>query len=194
MKTKELILTAILQFFAESFFFCQKTDEIPDGDSELIISEITMAAKVSTIECGSYPYGSFSFSNGAETATIDWGDGTPCETVRFLPNQISSIFTHNYSDASVFCTIKIRGENITGLSVLGRYGEESPNVNYYITSLDVRKVKDLINLSLYASPIICLDVSKNTELQYFYCRSNELSSVALNALFETLPANAGIKT
>ena len=74
---KKLLQTAALLFLAVIGFSCEKVEEEPwDGTPE-----ITMTAKPSDIEGGYYRYGFFSvLLAGAETATIDWGDGTPVET------------------------------------------------------------------------------------------------------------------
>jgi len=58
--------------------------------------------------------------------------------------------------------------------------------NKLLTGLDVSKNTALEYLSTTDSPLERLDVSRNTALEILWCVRNQLSAVALNALFGTL--------
>ena len=62
-----------------------------------------------------------------------------------------------------------------------------------LTSLDVSKNIVLKELFCWDNQITKLDVSKNTALEDLDCSENKLEAAALNALFESLNSNEGVK-
>ena len=110
---------------------------------------------------------------GDRIATIDWGDGL-ISTVTLVPLELN-ICAHDYSSATSR-TITITGKYITYFDCIL---EE-------LTSVDVSENAELIYLDISCNNITHLDVSKNTVLEILGCGWNELSTSALNNLFETL--------
>ena len=56
-----------------------------------------------------------------------------------------------------------------------------------LSNIDLSKNISLTHLGCSNNKLIGIDVSKNTALFHLYCRKNQLTTSALNALFETLP-------
>ena len=102
---------------------------------------------------------------GAETVTINWGDGSERETYKYEHEELYAddgtthciVYRHVYSTASTR-TITITGNNIT-------------------------------HFSCSRNQIKNLDVSKNTSLTLLDCSNNQFSESELNGLFETLHCN-----
>jgi Leucine-rich repeat (LRR) protein len=116
---------------------------------------------------------------GTGTATINWGDGSECETHKLIPfeKKKRDKLHHAYSDESVH-TITITGEKITWLNC----GENQ------LTKLDVSQNTALTKLWCYRNQLTTLDVSKNTALIQLWCYSNQLTvlDVSKNAVLKEL--------
>ena len=144
-------------------------------------------------------------TNG-ETFTIDWGDNqTEPQT-----GQGSTItINHTYATVGTY-NVKIIADN-TNCRFIDLYCN-----NNFLSSLDVSNCTDLaelmcsdnlltnldvgnctaltiLNCSFNFYSLSSLDVSKCTALTNLYCYQNQLSAAALNALFETLHSNVGVK-
>ena len=131
---------------------------------------------------------------GYRKATIDWGDGSACETHELSPcfdeqiKRSSSAYYHAYYSKATH-TIIITGENITHI--------ECNNTSLTYLDCSFNKLKDLnVNNNTALIELICwrnklksLDVSKNTKLEYLDCDENQLSTAVRKALFETLHSN-----
>ena len=114
-------------------------------------------------------------TKGATEITIDWGDGSQCETYKHpnLYNDYGSLMCHEYThkylsipDFTAY-TVTITGNNIT-------YFACSYN---YLTSLDVSKNTALKELYCCGNQLVTLDVSKNTDLIQLICYDNRLISL-----------------
>jgi len=120
---------------------------------------------------------------GSDAATIDWGDGSPVDSITLGRGRD---FEHSYTQLSEY-TIKITGENITDLFCPGcNITKLNLNVStltslycYYneLTTLDVSKNTELERLSCLHNHLTSLDVSQNTELRILACDGNELTSL-----------------
>jgi len=139
---------------------------------------------------------------GYGTATINWGDGSPAETIELKSYEgdnddyTDMIYRHKYSETSS-CKITITGKNIEhllcdglGLTTL----DVSQNAQLItldcsynqLTSLDVGKNTKLKRLRCTYNQLKKLDLSNNAELYFLECNGNNLSAAALNALFKSL--------
>jgi hypothetical protein len=114
---------------------------------------------------------------GSGTATIDWGDGTEKKAVTPTKFSFGVFHKHQYSDLSNY-TITVVGDSITYFSCSG-----DP-----ITSLNVSKYSDLLDLSFHSTRITNIDVSKNLLLRRLSCVVNQLGSldVSKNTKLEEL--------
>jgi Leucine-rich repeat (LRR) protein len=144
--------------------------------------------------------GKVSFTLIGECATtVDWGDGSPVDSVELKGYRKTQ--HHTYAD-TLEHVVKIFGDNITSLEF-----------NFSnATKLDVSRCPTLTQLGFGAGKLTSLDVSKNTALEYLYCFENALTSLdkkknralatltcsnnrfsasALNALFTSLPDHPG---
>ena len=65
--------------------------------------------------------------------------------------------------------------------------------NNQLTNLDVSKNPMLINLRCSSNLLTSLDVSENLALTEIYCQLNQLSTEALDALFESLPIDSTLR-
>jgi len=133
---------------------------------------------------------------GTGTMSIDWGDGTPCEShTLFAPDDNGYwmhdcspyMFKHRYSENSTR-TITITGENITDLDLddgVFTGLDISNNVELQclylydrrLTSLDVSRNTALILLCCDHNQFKSLDVSNNTKLECLSCSENQLTSL-----------------
>ena len=100
---------------------------------------------------------------GTGTAVINWGDGTPNDTVPIVPYNTKA-FPYIYTTSGAR-TITITGDSITTL-----YCD-----NNQLTALDVSKNTKLTNLYCSGNQLTTLDVSKNTYLRELYCGGNRLT-------------------
>ena len=134
--------------------------------------ETRTVAEVHGITMTLKPKGEIKFSlGGNRTATVDWGDGSPVETVTlsiaenyFTPDSKEYI-KHNYAQQAEYA-IKITGENIIRLYCSG----------CNVTNLDLN-VPTLKDLRCEYNQLTTLDVSKNTELKELECDNNQLTSL-----------------
>ena len=126
---------------------------------------------------------------GNGTATIDWGDGSPVETVTLDPDFMR--YRHSYAQSAEY-TIKITGENITLFRSKNENLEATKLIlnvptlidldcsNTQLTTLDVSNSTALTKLSCSSNQLTTLDVSKNTALEKLDCYNNQLTSLVLN--------------
>ena len=115
--------------------------------------------------------GDFSFRlAGSGVATVDWGDGSEKVSLTLSEGRVGSgrgvQFHHTYPNASIR-TITIDGDNIMALECR------------YITSLDVSRCSELIQLDCTSDNLKKLDVSKNTALTDLQVNA-QLSSLDLS--------------
>ena len=111
-------------------------------------------------------------------------DGLNCDA-----NQLSSIdLNNNITLASLNCS----NNPLTSLDISKNIAlEDLYCARAGLTSLDVSNNTALSSLVCYGGGLTSLDVSNNTALTYLMCSDNQLSSAALNTLFETLPEKEG---
>ena len=110
--------------------------------------------------------------DGTVTADIDWGDGTPIETVT-LPYH-SAIYHTYFIDTPR--TITIIGDNVTKL-ICGQY-----RVYNQFTALDVSKNTTLRTLDCQGNQLTVLDVNKNTALDTLICDFNQLTALDVSKI------------
>ncbi|MDH6311666.1 hypothetical protein M2137_000425 [Parabacteroides sp. PFB2-10] len=155
--------------------------------------------------------------SGSDKATIDWGDGSPVET---LPLKFSiTAFKHTYSNAAqrtitingnirgLVCTdMQLTGLDVsksTGLSILdcSRNKLTTIDVNNnlalrhltctdnQLTNLDVSKITWLALIRCSNNQLTSLDLSKNIGLKYIYCDNNKLNTTGMENFFRSLHTN-----
>ena len=136
-----------------------KSDDVVEEEE---IIKITLTTDISSIELR---------LAGSGKATIYWGDGTNkvIESLTHLPNT----FVNNYS-ASSTRTITIAGENITHFNIAG----------HRVTSLDVSKNTELVELHCANNFLTNLNLRNNTKLEEFHCAKNQLTSLDVSANVE----------
>jgi len=100
---------------------------------------------------------------GSGKVNIDWGDGSKPETYSVFKNYT---YNHAYSDTSEH-TIRIYGENITGLTCRGNR----------LTRLDVSNNTVLTSLYCSDNQLTALNVNNNTALRYLDCSGNQLTAL-----------------
>jgi len=105
--------------------------------------------------------------HGEGSAVIDWGDGSPVDSVAF--EKRSKDYPHTYS-GDLECTIKITGENITLLNCF----------DLKLTSLDISNNPALKNLMCNRNKLTNLDVSNNLALEILNCADNKFTSLDLS--------------
>ncbi|MDR2890719.1 MAG: hypothetical protein LBV18_03835 [Alistipes sp.] len=135
---------------------------------------------------------------GSGEATIDWGDGTPLQTVTLNPlvadyygdelptsdNQIE----HVYAPGTGEKTIVITGDGVTGLGTgftgwITEMTVEMPSLKYLdckmeaIESLDLTACPELKMLFCESNLISDLDVDACTHLTWLVCTNNALTSL-----------------
>ena len=125
---------------------------------------------------------------GSNAATIDWGDGSPVETVKQL-TEATDKFEHIYAQPAEY-TIKITGENITSLTCVSQnvtnLDLNVPTLTYLdvrcneLTTLDVSRNQALISLDCCSNNLTTLDLSKNQALGDLYCGGNSLTTVDIS--------------
>ena len=110
---------------------------------------------------------------GTGTMSIDWGDGTPCETHPLLAPVLywthdcgGYDFRHRYHDFSTRI-ITITGENVTHMET--EFG--------ILASIDVSHNTALMGLGCGRNELTNLDVSKNTALEYLNCDDTHFTFV-----------------
>ena len=121
--------------------------------------------------------------SGSQTATIDWGDGSPVETVTL---GATPWFEHQYAQKTEY-TVQITGENITefwcpnlnvtnlnlNVPTLTKLLCSSTN----LTTLDLSKTPALISLECYNSLLKNINLSQNSALEDLNCYGNQLTSL-----------------
>ena len=138
---------------------------------------------------------------GKGTAVINWGDGTPDETVTFT--DLITWHSHTYSNSTTR-TITIIGDNVTMLccsdnQLITLDVSKNPAIeelycsDNQLTALDMSKNPALTRLDCNSNQITALDVSKNPALKTLAVMHNlfeaEKEGKGLNPLFRTLPNN-----
>ena len=141
--------------------------------------------------------------DGSQTATIDWGDGSPVETVTLGSTPWHE---HHYAKKTEY-TMHITGENITDLGCPSHIKTLQLNVptlkellcvtnelttldlsptpalkrlncyNNFLKTLNVSQNSALEELNCYGNKLTALDVSKNPSLTSLECGSNQLTSL-----------------
>jgi len=147
------------------------------------------------------------------TITIDWGDGTKTETHTLHPinwNLTSNdwplpedkhVYQHDYRVITEF-TITITGKSFMYFSCSGNPTITNLDISSnetllymdcfgcQLTSLDVSNATVLATLRCSYNQLTSLDMSSNCGALYnLQCENNNLTTEALNALFETLHEN-----
>ena len=111
--------------------------------------------------------------NGKGTAVINWGDGTPNDTITLEGDgYYGNLCVHDYTD-SVSYDITVTGEHVTFLDCNNR-GRKN------FTSLDVSKNTALTELNCGSNQLTVLDVSKNTALTRLDCCRNQLTTLDIS--------------
>ena len=178
------------------------THEYPTGENFQTVSIVTESITI------------FSF-NGANDATetlqeLKFGECPELREVYCNNNQLTQL---NLSDCTSLIRLDCHNNQLTQLSLSGCTSLEGLNCgnnklkkldlsgcealtglscyNNKLIQLDLSDCTALTGLSCYNNGLIQLDLSKNTELEWLNCSSNDLSSSALNGLFESLPENVG---
>ena len=105
--------------------------------------------------------------SGKGEAVIDWGDGSPRDTVAL--KSMSNKCTHTF-DNETERTIRVAGETITSLSL------EKVNMS----TLDVSQNPLLKVLNCGKNDLTTIDLSANTELTDLYCGANQLTALDLS--------------
>ena len=131
------------------------------------------------------------------SCTIDWGDGTPIETITLestediglsfitdiiILNNIADL-THTYNNVGEY-TVTISGTDelncpLTSLIIGDLLHPRSGRVEYdqKVTAVNVKKADKLTFLQCSVNQITALDISRNTLLQWLYCSFNQLTSL-----------------
>ncbi len=113
---------------------------------------------------------------GVGIVTLDWGDGSPEETVT---HGGLKEFNHSYSSETLH-TITITGDKIVDIRCQG----------IQLTTLNVSKNSTLQTLECGWNQLTSLNVSGHINLSYLECSTNYMNATALNALFTSLPTVA----
>ena len=183
MKRMNLILASLIIFGLMTGCGGNKSQNAQDGNgSDNSSQSITMTLKVN---------GKVSISIGGEkTASIDWGDNSPVQSV--MLNQLQDYgvgYEHVYTRTAEYI-LKITGENITVL-VCNDMGMTKLNLdvptlktlccgNNQLTNLDLSKNNALTNLYCGRNPLTGLDLSNNSALVSLKCDQNQLKSLDLS--------------
>ncbi|MCL2246863.1 MAG: DUF1828 domain-containing protein [Lentimicrobiaceae bacterium] len=121
---------------------------------------------------------------GEGEITIDWGDGAK-ETKSLRPFDVDFYgsdreYAHNYSDDGER-TIKIEGGKITNIKCS----------NNKLSSLDVSRAINLIELMCSENEIVDLDLTYNVSLRELFCSENRLENLDIsnNHALEVLDCN-----
>ena len=114
---------------------------------------------------------------GTGTAIINWGDGTPDETVTLT--DLTTRYNHTYTSANAR-TITITGDDVTYLHCGHHVLDTWTIVENQLTALDVSKNSTLTELYCGNNQLIVLDLSKNPALTKLYCSNNELRHLNLS--------------
>jgi len=129
--------------------------------------------------------------NGEGTASIDWGDGSPVETLEIRNISLTKKAKHTYAKASEY-TIKVTGEEIRDflcdkLAISDLVANVSTLKKLIckrseITSLDMSNCPELDVLGLeYNEKLKSLNISKNPELSLLECcGSKQITSLDLS--------------
>lgn len=159
MKRQILNIIAVVILFSAVFTSCKKEKD----EEEVKMMTLTTSA----------PGEVYISLAGTEMAAIDWGDGSEKETKTLTPSEppigIGSnniIFRHDYYGTGI-CTIRIYGNNITGLYCSSNQ----------ISSLEVNNNTALKYLSCWGNQLTNLDVSNNVALSELECSYNQLTNL-----------------
>ena len=106
---------------------------------------------------------------GIGSAVIDWGDGTPNDTITLSDCLGGTYHSRTYADTTSR-SITIVGDSITYLS----------SVVNKLTALDVSKNSSLKTLICYMNDLTVLDVGENMALENLWCSANRLISLNVN--------------
>jgi len=135
-----------------------------------------------TVDYETYERPMFFYLKGAGTAVIDWGDGSPFDTITLSATE--NIRCQRPYSTSINREIKIYGNDIQSLD----YSQNSFNK---LTGLDVSRNKALKTLKCNNNLLTVLDVSRNRALTHLECSSNRLTSldVSKNTALTELACN-----
>ncbi|MDR2651219.1 MAG: leucine-rich repeat domain-containing protein [Prevotellaceae bacterium] len=114
----------------------------------------------------------------AKKLTIDWDDGQKPEEI--TPNGVEGKFSHEYENATIFRTISINTEDLTGIRLV--YTGSS-----YYEGGDIRelrlgncpKLKEISGLG-YASNLTVFEINKAESLEYLSIDDTDLTELNLN--------------
>ena len=120
------------------------------------------------------------YLKGNGIARIDWGDSSRIETCELDYDEYSYCMPSHAYEGAALHTVIVYANNI---EIFSFYSSN-------LTSLDVSRCTELIELNCGVNQLTSLDVSKNIALEKLDCKSNMLSSSELNSLFGTLHSNS----
>ena len=172
MKTVKILLIGALCVF---FTSCDKDEdnvEIGNGNNKLSNGQIEIKVEPNNSK-------KVAFYATAKKITIDWGDGNIDE---LTPNGIGRDFTHEYTDQNLK-SILINTESLTNFSI--GYGSYYNNGTY--RELWFGDCPELEEISCGGNQLTVLKIKGCTALTSLRCTDNQLTSSALNSLFNSLP-------
>ena len=201
MKKQNLLIIMLLGIFSCAFSACVETVENNEkeetGEEEVNNeNDIPETLKIGEIRIKAFPSDNkkISFQVYAKKISIDWGDGM---TDEFIINEEIKNCSHDYANNNLQ-TIIIQTEELIGI------GKAVIEMNGNYKEIRFGECPFLEEISFPNLGLTALDVEKSERLRYLDCSNNNLSSAALNSLFESLPnvsegwinftENAGTKT
>jgi len=122
---------------------------------------------------------------GNQLTNLDVSKNSNLQELQCNDNQLTNL---DVSGAVKLTLLNCYNNQLSGLNVtkntLLKFSDCSGN---QLKNLDISKNTRLECITCYNNLLTSLDVSKNIELFSLYCMDNQLNTVALNALFGTLP-------
>ena len=124
---------------------------------------------------------------------MNGNDWVPYQGIE-APDHYIEIIPANFPDEN-FRNYLLNGMNYGRDGILT--DEEIANITWmYVDGYNIADLKGiefftaLTNLSCNNNQLTALDLSKNTELQYLYCNSNQIKGAAMDTFIESLPERA----
>ena len=114
-------------------------------------------------------------NNIAESFTIDWGEGSPAETVTGWVNSDHKQYTtksHDYGPPGTYTVTLTANSNNLSFTTLSFNSKG-------IESIDLSKAPFLENFDCYGNKLTDLDLSKNTALASLNCSIGNLTSLVI---------------
>ena len=132
-------------------------------------------------------------AKGWEPLAYNGNDWVPYQGIE-APDHYIEIIPANFPDEN-FRNYLLNGMNYGRDGILT--DEEIANITWmYVDGYNIADLKGiefftaLTNLSCNNNQLTALDLSKNTELQYLYCNSNQIKGAAMDTFIESLPERA----